>query len=97
MNEKSVRGDRGRIEIAPAECKGCGLCIQACPLKCIGLSSGINAQGYHPAVYHGHGCSGCGVCFYICPEPGAIVVYREAGIAANGSPSVHADLSGSRK
>ncbi len=60
------------------ECKGCGLCVESCPPKCLDLATELNAYGVHPAHYTGEGCTGCGICFYCCPEPGAITVYRLA-------------------
>ncbi|UWZ85023.1 4Fe-4S dicluster domain-containing protein [Occallatibacter riparius] len=68
--------DRGLLRVDEAECKGCGLCIEACPPKVIGLSEGLNHYGYRTAVYAGRGCTGCGICFLACPEPGALTVYR---------------------
>ena len=68
--------DRGRLRVDEAECKGCGLCIEACPPRVIGLSEGLNHYGYRTAVYAGSGCTGCGICFLACPEPGALTVYR---------------------
>ncbi len=68
--------DRGRLRIDEEECKGCGLCIEACPPKVIALSERMNRYGYRTAVYAGLGCTGCGICFMACPEPGAITVYR---------------------
>lgn len=68
--------DRGIVEIAVEECKGCGLCVTACPPAVIQLSDGLNGHGYHPADYLGAGCTGCGICFFACPEPGAITVYK---------------------
>ena len=67
---------RGKLEINQDECKGCAVCIDACPPKVIALTTGLNVQGYHPAQYLGDGCTGCGICFYVCPEPGAITVYK---------------------
>lgn len=67
---------RGKVAIDTLECKGCGLCVDACPPKCLSLLAGLNAYGVHPAHYSGEGCTGCGICFYACPEPGAITVYR---------------------
>ena len=67
--------DRGNIEILEDECKGCGLCVTACPIHVMKLSEALNRYGYHPALYEGRGCTGCGICFYACPEPGAITVY----------------------
>jgi NAD-dependent dihydropyrimidine dehydrogenase PreA subunit len=72
----SEKRDRGKLEIDTDECKGCGLCIEACPPKVIGLSERLNHFGYRTAVYTGAGCTGCGICFMVCPEPGAITVLR---------------------
>jgi 2-oxoglutarate ferredoxin oxidoreductase subunit delta len=68
--------DRGLLRVDETECKGCGLCIEACPPRVIGLSEGLNHYGYRTAVYAGTGCTGCGICFLACPEPGALTVYR---------------------
>jgi NAD-dependent dihydropyrimidine dehydrogenase PreA subunit len=66
--------DRGLLRIDGEECKGCGLCIEACPPKVIAMSEQMNHYGYRTAVYLGAGCTGCGICFMVCPEPGAITV-----------------------
>lgn len=71
--------DRGRLDVDDEECKGCGLCIEACPPKVIAMSDRLNHYGYRTALYAGAGCTGCGICFMVCPEPGAITVYRLAG------------------
>lgn len=68
--------DRGMLRVDEAECKGCGLCVEACPPKVIQLSLQLNHYGYRVATYAGAGCTGCGICFFACPEPGAITVYR---------------------
>ncbi|HWR50420.1 MAG TPA: 4Fe-4S dicluster domain-containing protein [Bryobacteraceae bacterium] len=75
MTEKP---DRGLVNINAEECKGCGLCVHACPPKSLYLSDHLNRYGYHSAVYTGHGCTSCGICFWTCPEPGAIAVLRLA-------------------
>lgn len=67
---------RGKVTIDVRECKGCGLCVESCPPKCLELAPGLNSAGVHPAHYTGHDCTGCGICFYCCPEPGAITVFR---------------------
>lgn len=71
-----VKQDRGLIRTDSDECKGCGLCIEACPPKVISLSDRLNHYGYRTATYAGSGCTGCGICFLVCPEPGAITVLR---------------------
>ncbi len=73
---ENKKPDRGKIEIDANECKGCGLCIEACPPKVIGMSERLNHYGYRSALYAGAGCTGCGICFMACPEPGAITVLR---------------------
>ena len=69
---------RGNVSINVEECKGCGLCVESCPPKCLSLAPDLSAYGVHPATYSGQGCTSCGTCFYCCPEPGAITVYRAA-------------------
>ncbi|MFP5276424.1 MAG: ferredoxin family protein [Acidobacteriota bacterium] len=73
---EAKKQDRGLLRIDRDECKGCGLCIEACPPKVIALSEELNHYGYRTAVYAGSGCTGCGICFMACPEPGAITVLR---------------------
>ncbi|HZC24627.1 MAG TPA: 4Fe-4S dicluster domain-containing protein [Candidatus Binatia bacterium] len=76
---KNMSGQaRGNITINVDECKGCGLCVESCPPKCLELAPELSHYGVHPARYTGHDCTGCGICFYCCPEPGAITVYRLA-------------------
>ena len=68
--------DRGVLQVDVDECKGCGLCVEACPPKVIALSERLNHYGYRTATYAGTGCTGCGICFMVCPEPGAITVLK---------------------
>jgi len=68
---------KGRITVNDLYCKGCELCITACPQQVLGLATDrITAKGYHPATLIAEGCTGCAVCSVVCPEA-AITVYRE--------------------
>ncbi len=67
---------KGRIELDQDECKGCGLCVESCPVHGMALSAELNQYGVHPAHYLAALCTGCGICYFVCPEPGAITVYR---------------------
>jgi len=68
---------KGRVEVNEFYCKGCELCVEACPQDVLALSPDrINVKGYHPAELIEKGCTGCGICTIVCPEA-AIVVYRE--------------------
>lgn len=51
-------------------CKGCGLCVTACPKKIVKLDSDkLNAKGYHPAtVTETEKCIGCAFCATMCPD-----------------------------
>ena len=50
---------RGNVSFDIETCKGCELCIDACPQESLGLSGEINAQGYHYAVLIKDNCTGC--------------------------------------
>jgi len=51
-------------------CKGCGLCVDACPKKIMALdSSHINKKGYHAAhCINMAECIGCAFCATMCPD-----------------------------
>lgn len=51
-------------------CKGCGLCIDACPKKILEPAKDkLNSKGYHPAhVIDGSKCIGCAACAIMCPD-----------------------------
>lgn len=51
-------------------CKGCGLCVSACPRKIVEISkSKINKKGHHPAeVTDQSKCIGCACCATMCPD-----------------------------
>jgi len=73
----------GYIEIDKERCKGCRLCINACPKKVIRLSNTFNSKGYHPVEFNNSEgeCTACGFCYLMCPDT-AITVYRYAAVAA---------------
>lgn len=66
---------RGTVEIDIETCKGCELCIEACPQDSLALSKEINKQGYHYAVLVQDNCTGCVNCALVCPDA-TITVYR---------------------
>ena len=51
-------------------CKGCELCIVACPRGLIILAKDkINSKGYHPAhLTDPEQCTGCRSCAMMCPD-----------------------------
>jgi NAD-dependent dihydropyrimidine dehydrogenase PreA subunit len=93
MTDEEKR-DRGMLRVDADECKGCGLCVEACPPKAIRLSDRLNHSGYRTAIYAGKGCTGCGICFMACPEPGAITVMRQANRKAPVVTGTSASIEG---
>jgi 2-oxoglutarate ferredoxin oxidoreductase subunit delta len=70
---------RGKLVIDRERCKGCLLCVRACPFKVLEVDEGINASGSHPAVFaHPEKCTACASCFRVCPDV-AITVYELEG------------------
>jgi len=70
------------IVIDAERCKGCHLCISACPREIIGLAPHINRMGYNPAAVieeKAHECTGCAACAMMCPDT-AITVYRHSRV-----------------
>ncbi len=73
---------RGWIEINPKYCKGCELCVSACPQAVLALDmEHLTPKGYHPVYLSKDGCTGCAICALVCPEA-ALTVYREAPVRA---------------
>ncbi len=71
----------GKIIIDTERCKGCGLCVTACPKDCITISEKSNKNGYFPAETNNSSCTGCAMCAVICPEA-IIEVKRDDNIVA---------------
>ena len=67
---------RGAIVVDNEKCKGCGLCVAACPTKVIDLHSEVNGKGYHYAyMKEPEACIGCTSCAMVCPDS-VISVYK---------------------
>lgn len=66
-----------KITVDETFCKGCELCVSACPKNLIALSeTKITEKGYHPAeLTRPEECTGCASCAVMCPDV-AITVER---------------------
>lgn len=67
---------KGHVIINKDICKGCELCMEACPQNSLGLSKSINLSGYRYVELNQDNCTGCINCALVCPEA-AITVYRQ--------------------
>lgn len=68
----------GIIVVDTERCKGCGLCVEACPKKIVALTpKAVNKKGYPYAIQtETDKCNGCTACAIVCPD-GCITVYRK--------------------
>lgn len=66
----------GQVVIDIETCKGCELCVDACPKDCLALANAINQKGYKYAQVVLDGCNGCMNCATMCPDS-VITVYKK--------------------
>lgn len=67
-----------KVTFDAARCKGCSLCVNACPKKLLVLADVLNARGFHPAAMTDMDkCVGCASCAIMCPDV-VIKVEKEA-------------------
>lgn len=67
------------LDIAADRCKGCGLCVDACPHHVLTLDPVVvNPMGYHPVrLTDPDGCTSCALCARVCPDT-VFTVYAPA-------------------
>jgi 2-oxoglutarate ferredoxin oxidoreductase subunit delta len=58
------------LDVAVDRCKGCSLCVAACPKEILQLDvSVVNALGYHPVrLIDAAACTSCALCARVCPD-----------------------------
>lgn len=60
---QTVSTPKGTLEIRRKWCKGCSLCVDACPKKVLGLDQLAKIEVLNPSQ-----CISCGSCEGICPD-----------------------------
>jgi 2-oxoglutarate ferredoxin oxidoreductase subunit delta len=65
-----VRGAPPPLAVAVERCKGCELCLTACPHGVLALDvTVVNRLGYHPVrLTDAAGCTSCVICARVCPD-----------------------------
>ena len=68
---------KGATVVDTERCKGCNLCVVACPLDVLKLTNKeVNKKGYHfVQEVKDDTCIGCAACATVCPD-GCISVYK---------------------
>ena len=68
----------GAVVINEDRCKGCALCVDACPKDVLALAERkVNVHGYsYVEAIKADDCIGCASCGIVCPD-GCITVYRK--------------------
>lgn len=67
-----------RIHINQQWCKGCYICLEACPKKVFERSLEVAEKGFNPVIAaHPEQCSHCRQCEMLCPDL-AIRVEKES-------------------
>lgn len=67
---------KGKWNIYPGLCKGCGLCIEKCPVRVIEWSKELGFMGIPTVNPRIEGCIVCGICQTVCPDA-AIYIERK--------------------
>ena len=58
---------RGTVVIDVELCKGCDLCLPACPPRVLSMATETNTAGFrYPEL--APGCTGCRACHEVCPD-----------------------------
>jgi len=66
-----------RVVIVEDLCKGCGICIEFCPVKILKTGVHMTKRGiYPPEVIDEAKCTGCRICQYYCPDLAVYIVGR---------------------
>lgn len=72
---------KGAVVVNTERCKGCNLCVVACPSDVLELHPReVNNKGYH-YVYmkNPDACIGCASCGLVCPD-GCLTIYKVKNI-----------------
>ena len=69
---------KGKVVIHRDLCKGCYLCIRACPVKALEKDSKLNSTGSYPVKLSDarDKCIACGNCYEVCADV-ALEIYEQ--------------------
>jgi len=73
---------RVRLEITPAWCKSCDICVKLCPERCLRLNAERIVELAEPDK-----CTGCRLCEWLCPDFAIRVHLDSASVPAERGPA----------
>ena len=66
------------IEVKEDWCKGCGICIERCPVNALEESNKLNRRGIRPPkLKEKNECNYCRLCELLCPDLAITVISEE--------------------
>ncbi len=58
-----------KVRVLAQYCKGCGLCVPACPKNILYLAENVDRRGVHVVTVREEiDCTGCMNCATMCPD-----------------------------
>ena len=57
-----------KLKVDISRCKGCHMCVHACPVKAISVVEKISKSGYQVIEVDEEKCVQCGSCYKMCPD-----------------------------
>lgn len=65
---EKAENEKGVWFVFPGLCKGCGLCMEKCPVQCITWSDELGVYGTPSVLADINKCVVCGICQSVCPD-----------------------------
>lgn len=76
---KKYENNRQKVVVFHSLCKGCGMCIEKCPVKAISFSKDeLGVYSTPVVVIDIEKCIGCGICETVCPDSALKVDKKKA-------------------
>jgi 2-oxoglutarate ferredoxin oxidoreductase subunit delta len=75
-NHNWRKGKMSKWVINEAQCKGCGICIERCPMKILAFAEHLTSRGIRPSsIIDEDKCTSCAICAKSCPDV-AIQIFK---------------------
>ncbi len=75
IDQGTICMDPSIAEVNTLHCKGCGICVEACPYAAIELVAADQGKVHLHAQVNGYLCKGCGTCAGACPNKAMSLIH----------------------